>query len=134
MITEHAALIYTMVMISASDSEMTDAELRAMGTNVQVLPIFRDFNSDDLTKISEDCAALLDMDEGLDRALDLIKTALPVKLRPTAYALACDVAVADGFVDQQELRMLELIRHRLDVDRLTAAAIERGAKARWIDA
>jgi len=130
MITHHAALIYTMVLVSASDSEMTDAELKVMGTNVRTLPVFREFDSQDLPKISEDCANLLDMEEGLDRALDLIKTALPVKYREAAYALACDVAVADGFVDQEELRMLELLRHKLDVDRLVAAAIERGAKAR----
>jgi tellurite resistance protein len=134
MISEHAALIYTMVLMSASDSNMTDAELRAMGTNVKTLPIFRDFDSTELVNISEDCATILDADDGLDRAFDLIRTALPVRLRPTAYALACDVAVADGALDQTELRMLEMIRHRLDVDRLTAAAIERGAKARFIDA
>ncbi|MBN2751222.1 MAG: tellurite resistance TerB family protein [Rhodospirillaceae bacterium] len=134
MITHHAALIYTMVLVSASDREMTDAELKVMGTNVKTLPVFRGFDSADLTRISEDCAALLDQDEGLARALDLIRVALPVKLRETAYALACDVAVADGHVEQEELRMLEMVRHRLDVDRLTAAAIERGAKARSVAA
>jgi len=132
MITHHAALIYTMVLVSASDREMTDAELKVMGTNVKTLPVFRGFDSTGLTRIAEDCAALLDQEDGLERALDLIRAALPVKLRETAYALACDVAVADGHVEQEELRMLELVRHRLDVDRLTAAAIERGAKARCL--
>ena len=41
-----------------------------------------------------------------------------------------DVVAADGDASQEELRMLEMIRHRLDVDRLSAAAIERGARAR----
>lgn len=134
MITHHAALIYTMVLVSASDRQMTDAELKVMGTNVKSLPVFRGFDSSGLTRIAEDCAALLDQEEGLARALDLIRAALPVKLRETAYALACDVAVADGHVEQEELRMLEMVRHRLDVDRLTAAAIERGAKARAVAA
>jgi tellurite resistance protein len=48
----------------------------------------------------------------------------------TAYAVACDIVAADGEANQEELRMLEMIRFRLDVDRLTAAAIERGARAR----
>lgn len=134
MITHHAALIYTMVLVSASDSEMTDAELKVMGTNVKSLPAFRGFDSTDMVRITEDCASLLDQEDGLERALDLIRAALPVKLRETAYALACDVAVADGHVEQEELRMLELVRHRLDVDRLTAAAIERGARARAVAA
>jgi len=131
MISQHAALIYTMMLVSAADSEMTDAELKAMGANVRHLPVFRDFDNGKLMRITEDCAALLDQEDGLEKALDLIRTALPVKLRETAYALACDVAVADGHVEQEELRMLEMIRHRLDVDRLTAAAIERGSRAHF---
>ena len=55
---------------------------------------------------------------------------LPEKLRETAYALACDVAAADGTIAQEELRLLEIIRHELRVGRLPAAAIERGARAR----
>ena len=63
-------------------------------------------------------------------ALKQIATALPAPLRETAYALAVEVAAADGRPAEVELRMLELIRHTLHVDRLVAAAIERGAQAR----
>jgi len=51
-------------------------------------------------------------------------------LRETAYALACDVAAADGRVSQEEMRLLTLIRHGLPVGRLPTAAIQRGARAR----
>jgi hypothetical protein len=34
-------------------------------------------------------------------------------------------------VTEEEARMLELIRYRLKIDRLIAAAIERGARARF---
>src|SRR3546814_1329947 len=61
-----------------------------------------------------------------------ISAALPEKLKETAYALALDVAAADGAVSQEELRMLEMLRHRLAVGRLPAAAIERGARARYM--
>ena len=59
-----------------------------------------------------------------------IRDALPVKLHETAYALACDVAAADGNVTQEEARLLEMIRHQLSIERLAAAAIERAARAR----
>jgi tellurite resistance protein len=55
---------------------------------------------------------------------------LPAKLVETAYALACDIAAADGFASQEELRLLEMLRHELAVGRLEAAAIERGTRAR----
>ncbi|MHA1113817.1 MAG: tellurite resistance TerB family protein [Alphaproteobacteria bacterium] len=130
MINHHTALIYTMVLVSAADEEMTDAELRTIGEIVNYLPVFADFDGETLVQTAEDCAKLLGAEDGLDRAFDQIESALPEKLRETAYALACDVAAADGAASQETLRLLEMIRHRLDIDRLSAAAIERGARAR----
>ena len=56
------------------------------------------------------------------------------RLFETAYALSCDVAAADGTLDESELRLLEEIRYELTIDRLHAAAIERGARARHMRA
>ncbi|WP_425450326.1 tellurite resistance TerB family protein [Virgifigura deserti] len=130
MIDHHAALIYTMVLVSAADRNMTDAELISIGDIVGYLPVFRDFDRDRLTKVASDCAELLNGEDGLDTVFDRIKAALPEKLRETAYAMACDVAAADGAVTQEELRLLEIIRDRLAIGRLAAVAIERGARAR----
>ena len=69
-------------------------------------------------------------EDGLDALFGLIKEALPEKLYETAYALACDVAAADGKLPEVQLRFLEEIRHELNIDRLHGAAIERGARAR----
>lgn len=130
MIDYQTALIYTMVLMSAADRDMTDAELRTIGEIVRYLPIFRGYDTDHLTEVAGECAQLLGDSDGLERAFELIKEALPAKLRETAYALACDVAAADGHASQEELRLLELMRHTLELDRLAAAAIERGARAR----
>lgn len=132
MIDHHSALIYTMVMVSAVDQDMNDAEMRAIGDIVNRLPIFQDYDRNKLTQTAGECADLLEKEEGLHELLDLILSALPEKLRETAYALACDVAVADNHVSQEELRLLELIRHHLNIDRLAAAGIERGARARHV--
>jgi tellurite resistance protein len=131
MLDHHGALIYTMVIVSAADSDMPDAELRIIGDIVAHLPVFRDFDRDGLTSLLNDCARLLNHENGLEEAFKAIKGALPAKLRETAYAIACDVAAADGEVTQEESRILEIMRHRLSIDRLTAAAIERGARARF---
>ena len=77
-----------------------------------------------------DCAELLSRDDGLDATLDAIKTALPPRLRETAYAIACDLIAVDGSATQEELQILDLIRQKLEIDRLIAAALERGARAR----
>lgn len=130
MITHHAALIYTMVLVSAADQNMTDSELASIGDIISHLPVFRDFDRKQITKTAAACAELLSDEDGLDQAFGLIKAALPEKLRETAYALACDVAAADGKVTEEEARVLDLVRYHLRIGRLPAAAIERGARAR----
>ena len=130
MLDPHAALIYTMVIVSAADADMPDSELQAVGDIIGHLPVFRSFDRGRLSGLLNDCAEALAREDGLDKTLDAIKAALPPNLRETAYAIACDLVAADGEASQEELRVLELIRHRLNVDRLTAAAIERGARAR----
>ncbi len=125
-----SALIYTMVLVSAADRDMTDSELKTMGEIVSYLPVFRGYDLDSLPRTAKACAELLGDSDGLDKALDIIVDSLPERLRETAYAIACDVAAADGKASQEELRLLEILRHRLQVGRLAAAAIERGARAR----
>ncbi len=131
MIDHQATLIYAMVMASAADSDMTDAELARIGEIVSHLPIFASFDTERLPEIAGDCAVILSDDDGLDKVFDAMRGALPDRLRETAYALACDVVAADGSAAQEELRLLEIMRHSLDIDRLNAAAIERGAAARY---
>jgi len=130
MISHHDALIYTMVLASAADNDMTDAELMRIGAIVNHLPVFRDFDKSGIVEAAESCAARLGNEGGLEKVIADIREALPANLRETAYAIACDVVAADDTATQEELRLLEIIRHRLDIDRLVAAGIERGARAR----
>jgi tellurite resistance protein len=127
----HAALIYIMVMISAADSDMADAELRIIGDIVNHLPIFADYDKKRLTQDLRACATMLGRDAGLEEALKTVKSTIPPKLRETAYAIACDVAAAGGEVSQETQRLVDLLRLRLGVERLVAVAIERGARARF---
>lgn len=129
-ISHHEALIYVMVIISAADRSMTDPELQRMGELVQTLPIFRDFDMDRLIRVAGDCGEILQGDNGLNDVMETIGSALPEKLYDTAYALAVDIAAADLHVEQEELRLLQILRDQLNLDKLTVAAIERGAMAR----
>lgn len=128
----HAALIHTMVMVAASDGDLNDAELRTMDVLVHTVPIFRDYAIDHLDGDAAACAQLMAAEDGLEQALDEIAEGLPDKLSETAYLLACEVAASDHALQQEELRLLEILRHRLGVDRLHAAAIERGVRARYM--
>ncbi|MEM8950512.1 MAG: tellurite resistance TerB family protein [Pseudomonadota bacterium] len=129
-IDHHSALVYTMVLVSAAEGVMADSEIETIGRQVRFLPVFRDFDHERLTQIGEECTYLLRQDDGLDMALGIIADALPAKLRETAYALACDIAAADGELADEELNLLHMLQLRLGIDTLVATAIERGAHAR----
>jgi len=131
MLDHHRALIYTMVIVSAAESELPDAELRIIGDIVRDLPVFRDFDRSELPRVLSDCTELMSRENGLEETLTAIKAALPAKLRETAYAIACDLVASNGEAKQEELHVVELLRHRLNIDRLIASAIARGARARF---
>ena len=126
------ALVAIMVTVSFSDETVRTAELMAIDRQVGHLPVFASYDIDRLREVGQAVMSLLEEEDGLDALFGLVRDALPERLYETAYALACDVAAADGALGQTELRMLEEIRHELNIDRLHAAAIERGARARHL--
>jgi len=125
-------LVALMIAVSASDETIRTAELVKIQSAVNMLPIFADYDNDHLGTMSKIVFDLFEQEDGLDALFGLIREALPERLYETAYALACDVAAADGTLDEAELRLLEEIRYELEIDRLHAAAIERGARARHL--
>jgi len=124
------ALVAVMVATSAADQNMSGAETLTISNIVQLLPVFIDYDTDRISVVAQTVADLLEEEDGLDALIGLVREALPDRLHETAYALACDVAAADGRVNLSELRFLEMLRYDLNVGRLPAAAIERGARAR----
>ncbi len=124
------ALIYIMVMVSASDRAMSEAELGRIGHLAKSMPAFDGFDEERIIPASQDCTALLNGPEGLDITLEVIKEAIPPQLYDTAYAAAVEIAAADLEIRAEEVRMLGMLRERLGLDKLTCAAIERGAIAR----
>lgn len=110
---------------------MTDDEFARIGVLVRFLPSFDGFDEDHLIHIGRDCAAQLAAPEGLDVALEMVREALPKRLYETAYALAVEIAAADQRIRDEEIRLLQLLRDRFGLDKLTCAAIERGAIARF---
>lgn len=129
-LTPHEAVIYLMVMVSASDREMVDPELSRIGAIVRTLPAFRGFDQARTLEVARDCQQWLQRENGFEEILSAAAQAIPEAAHETAYALAVDIAVADLQVEPEEFRMLQILRERLSVDRAAVSAIERAAKAR----
>lgn len=129
-VTVHDALIFAMVMASAVDNAMNDQEMERIGHLVEQTPVFEEFPAESLITVASRCATLVAGPEGMEIALETIRDALPERLYDTAYALAVEVAAVDHTVRPEEIRFLQLLRDRFNLDKLTCAAIERSAIAR----
>ena len=126
------ALVAVMIAISASDANIRTSELLSIERMVDHMPIFGAYDKDRLRQVSVVVFDLFEEEDGLDALFGLVRETLPEKLFETAYALACDVAASDGLLGEPDLRFLAEIRYELRIDRLAAAAIERGARARHL--
>ena len=125
-------LVAVMIAVSASDEDIRTSELVKIQATVNHLPIFAAYDIDRMNLIAQTVFDLFSEEDGLDALFGLVRENLPAHLFETAYAMACDVAAADGTLNDSELRILEEIRYELEIDRLHAAAIERGARARHL--
>lgn len=126
------SLVAVMIAICASDENIRTEELVTIESIVDHMPVFADYDKDRLQRVSKTVFDLFAEEDGLDALFGLIREGLPQRLYETAYALACDVAAADALLGETELRFLAEIRYELQIDRLHAAAIERGARARHL--
>ncbi len=124
------ALVAIMVAASVADLTPSTSELLSIARIVDFMPAFGDYDSDRIPAVSRTVYELFEEEEGLEALFGLIREALREDLYETAYALACDVVAADGLTKQSELRILEEIRYELSINRLSAAAIEHGARVR----
>ncbi len=125
-------LVAVMIAVSVSDENVRTAELVKIQSAVNLLPIFANYDVERITWLTQTVFDLFEQEDGLDALFGLVRENLPERLYETAYALACDVAAADGTLQESELRLLEEIRYELNIDRLHAAGIERGARARHL--
>lgn len=128
--TPEDALVAVMIAFSASDETVRTSELVSIERMVNHLPVFKDYRLERLKVVSNAVFDILAEEDGLDILWETVRTNLPERLFDTAYAMACDVAAADGAAREAELRLLEDMRYELNIDRLLAAAIEAGARAR----
>jgi tellurite resistance protein len=130
-ISNEQALIYVMVMMSGVEGKLKKEELAEMDLLIRTLPAFSHFDRTRLATVAQECGDILQETEGMQTVIGLVKDQLPVRLRETAYALAVEVAASDLLVGKEEMRFLAILRDALELDKLTTAAIERSAIARY---
>ncbi|MGC6476103.1 MAG: tellurite resistance TerB family protein [Parvibaculales bacterium] len=129
--TTEQVLVFLMLTMAAADGPLNDTETARIARLVAVLPVFENLPDKQIPDIIDHFAALMSDEAGLDTLMELVGESVPPALYETAYALAVEVAAADYDVQPEEIRLLELIRDTLKLEKLVTAAIERGARARF---
>ena len=129
-LTPQDAIIYLMVMTSASDGNMQDDEFRTIGRVVRSFPLFSSADEQGLVATAGRCGTLMSSQDGLHKVFDAAKAALPAHLCETAYAAMVDVVTADGNLDVTELHILQMAREHLAISDKGASAIEHAARIR----
>lgn len=130
-LTAQDALIYLMIVTASSDTAISTKELARIDTLMSRLPVFDGYDRDGLPRVANNCVDLINSIDDIEGVLEMAIKALPERLHDTAYALVVEVAAVDLTLQQEELRLLEMIRDRLKLDRLVTAAIEAAARARY---
>jgi tellurite resistance protein len=130
-ISSEQALIYVMVMMSGVEGTIKPEELAEIDLLTRTLPAFKHFDRSRLATIAQECGDMLQVKDGMQTVIALVKDQLPSRLRETAYALAVEIAAVDLAVGKEELRFLSILRDGLGLDKLTTAAIEKSAIARF---
>jgi hypothetical protein len=123
------ALIHLMVVTASSDDGISGRELVQIDSLVGRVPVFAGYDRSRLAQVANEAVDAANA-RGIESVLEAAIAAIPERLQDTAYALAVEVAVVDLNLPQEELRLLEMVRDRLKVDRLVTAAIEASARAR----
>ncbi|MEO1746417.1 MAG: tellurite resistance TerB family protein [Pseudomonadota bacterium] len=128
---EAGALSYLMIAMAAADGQFSEQEFARVASICDTLPIFDTMSRDTLVAHANACTQMLNDEDGIDNILTLVREVVPARLYETAYAVAVEVAAADLQARQEELRLLEMLRDKLGLDKLFVAAIEHSARVRF---
>lgn len=106
----------------ASDGMITEEEAAGLGTSLSRMKLYQGMSNRDVNKTFEKLIKVA-RSEGVDKLLTLSSAAITPTLKPTAFAVATDLLMADGHVDPAEKKFLEKIQQSLGVSDAEALKI-----------
>ncbi|PSB15973.1 Tellurite resistance protein TerB [filamentous cyanobacterium CCP1] len=110
------------LVIVASDGHLSTEEVNSVWPILSRMQLFRSYSSDVVVRMFNKLAGILSR-QGIDAMLQLAKASLPFELGPTVFAIAADLALADGTVTSEEEAVLERLYQILEVPHETAIQI-----------
>lgn len=121
-LTVPEAIAAILVAAVAVDGSVDPQEAVRIGGALSTSTILRRAGDGSMHELAERAVSLLS-EHGLPAILTGCAKAIPADLRPTTFALAADLLLADGRIADSEKTFLEELQAVLDIDDGTAAKI-----------
>lgn len=122
-------LLESMIGAIEADGEVTEEEVAALDKTLEEHDLFREIPSATRTRLIDMAADAIRGAGGAMNRLDEISNGLPGRgHRLTAYAMACEICVADGELPESEIRYLEGLQEALDLDETIAQDLFEAAR------
>lgn len=100
--------------LSAADGTVDDVEIENIVTYLRRMHLFRDFDTPQFVALFDKLVRLL-VSGGPEQLIEAARDSIPDDLRPTAFALSVDVALADGVIEERERALMATLRTSLGI-------------------
>jgi uncharacterized tellurite resistance protein B-like protein len=123
-------LIETMLAAIEADGDITEEEVMTLDKTLEEHDLFRDISSDARGRLIDTATdAIREAGGGMNR-LEAIAKGLPGRThQQTAYAMACEICVADADLPDSEIRFLDGLQKALGLDDDTAKELFEAARS-----
>lgn len=98
----------------ASDGYLSDEEAQGLSFLLSRMQLFRSYSDDVMRRMFDKLLNLLKR-EGVGALFNSALASLPYDLRPTAFAIATDLVLADGVVTETEQDFLNQLHQALEI-------------------
>lgn len=121
-LNEQESFLGLIISIIAADGHISEEEINDFNSVANKSNILRGFSTDKFNKTVDDLVRILERD-GLDTLVNLSVAGLPSEHREGVFAVACDLACSDGYIEKEEERLLENLKVNLSINDNTAMKI-----------
>ncbi len=106
----------------AADGIISEEEARGIVTGLLRMKLFENYNPNQMGSMFNKLGGIL-KNQGIEALIKLSKESLPADLRETAFAVAVDLALADGVLEKNEKDILTKIQQSLEIPEANAIKI-----------
>jgi tellurite resistance protein len=110
------------ILAIASDGYLANEELDAINSHLSRMHLFHHFRPETMQRMYTKLFDIMRTD-GPELLLESAKQTLPIELRESAFAMCCDLTLADGMMSQDEKQFLQQLHRILDIADETADRI-----------